>query len=39
LTLTDAVGLHVMSASRIQACWSTDRHLGLAGASLVADER
>jgi predicted nucleic acid-binding protein len=35
LTLTDAVGLHVMTASRIHTCWSTDRHLGLAGASLV----
>ena len=39
LTLTDAVGLHVMSASRIQTCWSTDRHLGLAGATLVTAER
>jgi predicted nucleic acid-binding protein len=35
LTMTDAVGLHVMTASRIHTCWSTDRHLGLAGASLV----
>jgi predicted nucleic acid-binding protein len=39
LTLTDAVGLHVMSASRIQTCWSTDRHLGLAGATLVTAQR
>jgi predicted nucleic acid-binding protein len=37
LTLTDAVGLHVMTASRIHTCWSTDRHLGLAGASLVTE--
>lgn len=35
LTMTDAVGLHVMTASRIHTCWSTDRHLGLSGASLV----
>jgi hypothetical protein len=37
LTMTDAVGLHVMTASRIHTCWSTDRHLGLAGASLVTE--
>jgi predicted nucleic acid-binding protein len=35
LTLTDAVGLHVMKARRISRCWSTDRHLALAGATLV----
>ncbi len=35
LTLTDAVGLHVMRTRGISVCWSTDRHLGLAGASLV----
>jgi len=39
LTLTDGLGLHVMGASRIQTCWSTDRHLGLAGATLVTEER
>jgi len=39
LTLTDAVGLHVMTAGRIHACWSTDRHLGLTGATLVTDQR
>jgi predicted nucleic acid-binding protein len=39
LTLTDAVGLHVMTASRIHSCWSTDRHLVLTGASLVTQER
>jgi predicted nucleic acid-binding protein len=37
LTMTDAVGLHVMTASRIHTCWSTDRHLGLGGASLVTE--
>ena len=35
LTLTDAVGLHVMGARRIETCWSTDRHLGLTGVQLV----
>jgi predicted nucleic acid-binding protein len=35
LTMTDAVGLHLMKERRIRACWSTDRHLGLAGADLV----
>jgi predicted nucleic acid-binding protein len=35
LTLADAHGLVIMSAHRIKSCWSTDRHLGLAGASLV----
>jgi predicted nucleic acid-binding protein len=35
LSLTDAVGLHVMKAHHINQCWSTDRHLGLTGASLV----
>ena len=38
LSLTDAVGLHVMQVHRIKECWSTDRHLGLTGASLVTDE-
>lgn len=38
LTLTDAVGLHLMKAQRIRACWSTDFHLGLTGASLVTNE-
>jgi predicted nucleic acid-binding protein len=38
LTLTDAVGLHVMTAGRIQSCWSTDRHLGLVGAALVTNQ-
>ena len=35
LSLTDAVGLHVMKAHHITQCWTTDRHLGLTGASLV----
>ena len=35
LTLTDAVGLHVMSARRIRSCWSTGFHLGLTGVPLV----
>ncbi len=38
LTLADAVALHVMAARRIRSCWSTDRHLGLTGVSLVIDE-
>ena len=36
LTLADAHWLAVMKAQRIVACWSTDRHLGLAGATLVS---
>jgi predicted nucleic acid-binding protein len=35
LTLADAHGLVIMTAHRIKACWSTDRHLGLTGVSLV----
>lgn len=35
LTLADAHGLAIMSERRIAICWSTDRHLGLAGAKLV----
>ena len=38
VSLTDAVGLHVMHVHRINRCWSTDRHLGLTGVSLVTDE-
>jgi predicted nucleic acid-binding protein len=38
LSLTDAVGLHVMQSGRIRQCWSTDRHLGLTGVTLVTDE-
>lgn len=39
LTLTDAVGLHVMAAHRIPSCWSTDNHLTLTGVPLAIDER
>lgn len=35
LTLADAHGLSVMTSRRIKSCWSTDRHLTLAGAMLV----
>jgi predicted nucleic acid-binding protein len=38
LTLTDAVGLHVMKAQRLRRCWSTDFHLGLTGVPLVVNE-
>ena len=38
LTLTDAVGLHLMKARSINRCWSTDRHLRLTGVPLVVDE-
>ena len=37
LTMADAVGLHLMKTLRINACWSTDFHLGLAGAQLAID--
>ena len=37
LTLTDAVGLHLMKTRRIRMCWSTDRHLRLTGVPLVID--
>ena len=35
ITLTDALGLHLMSARRIRICWSTDYHLGLTKVPLV----
>ena len=38
LTLTDAVGLHLMREQKIKSCWSTDFHLGLTGVSLVIDK-
>jgi predicted nucleic acid-binding protein len=38
LTLTDAIGLHVMKDRKIAHCWSTDFHLGLAGATLAIHE-
>lgn len=37
LSLTDAVGLHLMKARNITTCWSTDFHLGLTGVSLVVN--
>jgi predicted nucleic acid-binding protein len=38
LTVTDAVGLHIMRERKIKRCWSTDFHLGLAGATLAINE-
>jgi predicted nucleic acid-binding protein len=35
LTLTDAIGLHVMRVRRTKNCWSTDLHLRLTGVPLV----
>lgn len=35
LTLTDAVGLHLLSVRGLRVCWSTDFHLGLTGVPLV----
>ena len=35
LTLTDAVGLHLMEQRAVASCWSTDFHLGLTGVPLV----
>ena len=35
ITVTDAVGLHLMSIRRIHICWSTDHHLGLTKVPLV----
>lgn len=35
LTLTDAVGLHISAARRVESMWSTDFHLGLTGLPLV----
>jgi predicted nucleic acid-binding protein len=37
LTMTDAVGLHLMEHDRIGACWSTDRHLSITGVPLAID--
>jgi predicted nucleic acid-binding protein len=37
LTLTDAVGLLLMSEVKIGLCWSTDLHLGLTGVPLVVN--
>lgn len=38
VTLTDAVGIHLMHELGLDACWSTDSHLGLGGKRLVIDE-
>ncbi|MES2176699.1 MAG: PIN domain-containing protein [Gemmatimonadota bacterium] len=38
LTLTDAVGLHLMKVKRTRSCWSTDRHLRLTGVPLIIDD-
>jgi predicted nucleic acid-binding protein len=35
LTLADTHGLLLMKRRRLNACWSTDRHLGLTGVPLV----
>lgn len=35
LTLTDAVGLHLMEECGVTSCWSTDFHLGLTGVPLI----
>lgn len=39
LTLTDAMGLHVMEVGGIRRCWSTDAHLGITGVPLAIHER
>jgi predicted nucleic acid-binding protein len=39
LTIADALGLHLMEAHRIGACWSTDFHLGITGVPLVVNQR
>jgi predicted nucleic acid-binding protein len=38
LTMTDAVGLHIMRARRIRVCWSTDLHLAIMGVPLVINQ-
>lgn len=35
LTMTDAVGLHLMLEKDVEYCWSTDFHLGLTGIPLI----
>lgn len=39
LTLTDAVGLHMMGERKVGGCWSTDFHLGLTGVPLVIHQK
>ncbi len=38
LTMTDAVGLHLMQERGVASCWSTDFHLALGGVRLVISE-
>lgn len=38
LTLTDAVGLHMMKVLGVRLCWSTDFHLRLTGVPLAIDQ-
>ena len=38
LTMTDAVGLHLVRQRRVASCWSTDFHLALGGVRLVISE-
>ena len=38
LTMTDAVGLHLMEQRRVASCWSTDFHLALGGVQLVNND-
>ena len=35
LTLADSHGLAIIRQRHISSCWSTDRHLGLGGATLI----
>lgn len=35
LTLVDAIGVFLMELHKAATCWSTDRHLGLTGVTLV----
>ena len=35
LTLVDAMGIYMMKKLKVKWCWSTDRHLGLAGHKLI----
>jgi predicted nucleic acid-binding protein len=37
LTLADAHGLAIMGRRRLSTCWSTDRHLGITGVTLVIE--
>jgi predicted nucleic acid-binding protein len=35
LTMTDAVGLHLLGKRKIKSCWSTDFHMGLTNVPLI----